>query len=305
MIASHGLPRRPGRPGSSSSGQRRLHDPEQGAQDPVLVEAGDGVEPPSKSWTTCLAPRSRSPAASGSSRTWKSSNSRRASAGLPASVDGVVQREGGADLPQVLGVGPHDRDLAPPEPGAEHQPVQPVVLQVAAPDHGEGLLEALAHPVGLEVGDLLVAQPEVVDPDRLRAGRPHLVGALVDDVDAHVLQQRQDVGEGDGLAVPEQLEPQRARRGLQRSVQVHREVVARRVPPSAGCRRRPRRRRCPAGRPRGTRRRSGRRSTPCSSPSWSTSASYRSSVHERIAATSRASISATSYSGTRRAPCGR
>ena len=45
----------------------------------------------------------------------------------------VVLAEGDAGLPQVLGVGAQDRDLAPGKPRPQHQPVQPVALQRAGP----------------------------------------------------------------------------------------------------------------------------------------------------------------------------
>ena len=70
-----------------------------------------------------------------------------------------------------------------------------------------------------------MAQPEVVDPDRLGAGRAHLVRALVDDVDAHVLQERQDVGEGDDWPCRKSLN-RSVPAAASRSVQVHPEVVA-------------------------------------------------------------------------------
>ncbi len=62
-------------------------------------------------------------------------------------------------------------------------------------------------------------QPEVVDPGRVAAARPDLVGPLVGDPDAHVLEQRQHVGERERAAGAIQLRAQRARAGLERAIE--------------------------------------------------------------------------------------
>ena len=52
----------------------------------------------------------------------------------------------------------------------EDEPVEAVVLGLPAPDPRERVLEHLAHVVRLELGALVVAEPEVVDPDRRPVG---------------------------------------------------------------------------------------------------------------------------------------
>src|SRR3990170_789333 len=85
------------------------------------------------------------------------------------------------------------------------EPIEVVALDLAAPGPGEGVPEDLAHAVGLEPA-ALVGQPEVVDPDRRCSGGPDLEGALVEDLDAHVLEQRQGVREQEPLSGAEELE---------------------------------------------------------------------------------------------------
>ena len=212
------------RPGSSSSAASPDHDAGADAQDPVLVEAGDGVERrPRSRGRACSATRSRSAGAVGiEPRLEELDEQPRASPGLFGERrHRCSPGERRADLPQVLGVAPAATATSRPRsPARSTSRLKPVVLQRRrARPSAKASWKRSRIPLGLEVGALLVAQPEVVDPDRVGAGRAHLVRALVDDLDAHVLQQRQHVGERDGLAVAEQLEPQRARRGLQRPVQ--------------------------------------------------------------------------------------
>ena len=57
-----------------------------------------------------------------------------------------------------------DHDLAPPEPGPQHQPVEAVVLDLPRPDAGERLAERLVHAVRVELGAFAVEHPEIVQP---------------------------------------------------------------------------------------------------------------------------------------------
>ena len=84
---------------------------------------------------------------------------------------------------------------APGQPGAEDEPVIAVVLDLAAPGLDERLAERLADAVRVGVAITAADEPEVVDPDALGVARPDRVGPLVGDVHAHVLEQRQHVGE--------------------------------------------------------------------------------------------------------------
>ena len=90
----------------------------------------------------CAASDAASPSA-GSKRARKRSTSQPGDRRIGAErALHVVLAEGDAGLAQVLGVGAQDRDLAPGEPGAQHQPVQPVALQRAGPQLVERLGEA-------------------------------------------------------------------------------------------------------------------------------------------------------------------
>ena len=135
--------------------------------------------------------------------------------------------EGAARLAEVLRDRAQDRDLARGQPGREHEPVEAVVLGLAAPGARERVLERLAHVVGVELGAPVVAEPEVVDPDRRPVGRLDLVRPLVADPDAHVLEQRQHVREEDRPARADELEGEVVERRLERDVEAHPEVAVR------------------------------------------------------------------------------
>ena len=70
-----------------------------------------------------------------------------------------------------------------------------------------------------------VGEAEVVDPDAVAAARHDRVGALVGDLHAHVLEQRQHVREHQRPPGAEQLRPQHARAGLERPVEADAEAV--------------------------------------------------------------------------------
>lgn len=110
----------------------------------------------------------------------------------------VVLAEGRTRLPQVLRVGAQHHGLPPVESGAEDQGVEAVVLRLALPDRGERLLEAGAGVVG-EIAAVAVGQrhpqPEVVDPGVGAVRAAQLVRPLVDDLDAELLERREDGGE--------------------------------------------------------------------------------------------------------------
>ena len=80
--------------------------------------------------------------------------------------DHVVAAERGADLAEVLAVGAQHGDLAAAQPGTQHEPVEPVVLDLAAPHRRERLLEALPH-----VGDVQ-ARPGPPGAARSRRSTP-------------------------------------------------------------------------------------------------------------------------------------
>ena len=169
---------------------RGLHQGQERAEDAVLVEAGDGVdgrlEPLREDAGLVVGVGLAGRVEAGVEQLHQQAGDVGVGGQRPLHVG---LREGRADLAEVLAVGPEDRHLPAGEAGAEHQPVEPVVLRLAPPGGGEGVGEDALHALGLEV-PLRRSQAEVVDPhDALVAGGPHLVGPLVDDAHAHVLQQ--------------------------------------------------------------------------------------------------------------------
>ena len=224
---------------------------EVGAQDPVVVEAGDVVERPARS---APRPPRRGPGRrAGSNRISKSSDQQ------PGDVDvvaqralDVVERERRVPLPHVLRVGAQHGRLPPGQPGAEHQRVEAVDLVVAVPDRADRVLEQLARVVRQRAA---VAQAELVDVRR-PVQAVELVGPLVDDLDAHRRQHRQHAGQRQRRADPVDLEPRLAAAGVevlvQRQVDAGAVLADRRSPPAG--RGRPRRpaARSPPCRPPGT-----------------------------------------------------
>jgi hypothetical protein len=128
-------------------------------------------------------------------------------------------------LAQVLSDRADDGDLAPGEPGAEHQAVVLVVLDVAAPGAEERILEGLPDPVRLQLPVALVDEAEVVDPDGRALVAAQLVWPLVRYLHAHVLEQGEHVGQGQGRARPEQLGADRALRRFEWPVEGDRDPV--------------------------------------------------------------------------------
>ena len=94
------------------------------------------------------------------------------------------------------------------EPGPEHEAVEAVVLGLALPHARPSVLEGLADPAGVQVACGAMDEPEVVDPERGPVGRLDLVGPFVDDRHAHVLEQRQHVGQRDALTRAVELQAQ-------------------------------------------------------------------------------------------------
>ncbi len=63
-----------------------------------------------------------------------------------------------------------------------------------------------------------------MQPEALAARGDELVGLLLDDAQAHVLEHRQDVGQGDGVVLARQLEAQHAPGMLERAIQRHGQI---------------------------------------------------------------------------------
>ncbi len=132
------------------------------------------------------------------------------------------QRE--ADLPQVLGVGAQHHDVGGRQPRRSDQAVEVVVLDLAAEDPRERVLEGRVQRVDLEAlaGDR-AEEPEVEHPHHRSAGRRDPVRALVLHLEAHALEHRQAVGQRHRRAAAEDLEAHHAGGGLRRPVQRQRQ----------------------------------------------------------------------------------
>ena len=128
---------------------------------------------------------------------------------------------GGPRLAQILRHGAQHHDLAPGELRRQHELVEPVGLRASVPDSRDRTLEEVAQlVVRHRVPDGPVAHPEaeVVDVQRQSVGALHLEGLLVDDLDTHVGEDREDVGERERVDA-EQLEPAHVVRGAGRAVE--------------------------------------------------------------------------------------
>ena len=108
----------------------------------------------------------------------------------------VVLAEAHPALAQVLRVGAQQRHLAPGQARRQHQGVEPVVLGLAEPERGQRVLEELTQAA--RSGGGRRPQAEFIDPERADTGVPaELVRMLVDDLEPHVLQLGQHVGQRD------------------------------------------------------------------------------------------------------------
>ena len=139
----------------------------------------------------------------------------------------VALAERAPRLAEVLRDRTEDRDLPSGQPRRQDEAVEAVVLGLATPGAGERILERLAHVIRLEFGPFVVAQPEVVDPDRRPVGRLHLVRPLVAHLDAHVLEHRQHVREEERLPGAKQLEREVIEGRLEWDVEAHADVAVR------------------------------------------------------------------------------
>ena len=109
---------------------------------------------------------------------------------LDQRVRHVALRIGHADLPQEARERAHQRHVAPHQPGRQHERVVAVVLGAAAHDDQEGAFELLLDGVEIERAAAGALDRHVVEPDvgLLGGADRDLVGLLVDDAKAHVLE---------------------------------------------------------------------------------------------------------------------
>ncbi len=108
--------------------------------------------------------------------------------------------------------------------GAQHQLVEAVVLHLAGGDLLIGLVEDLLHLRELDLGAVGRLHAEIMQPHGLaRIAEPQLERVLGEDAQAHMLQRRQHVREGERAAGDIELEAQLLGRGFDRAVEVDRE----------------------------------------------------------------------------------
>ena len=104
-------------------------------------------------------------------------------------------------LQPELAVGAQYGDLTPGQPGNGDEPVEAVVLDLAGPDFREAILEGVLHVDGVQLDPALAEHAEIVNPVALlAAGGRDSIGGLLDHLEAHVLEHRQNVGQGYRIA---------------------------------------------------------------------------------------------------------
>src|SRR5262249_55272613 len=137
------------------------------------------------------------------------------------------ERKRESDLPQIFRVSAEDDDLSRGQARGDHQTVEFVPLDLASEKAPKGVLEDRLQLIYLRVDvGALTNQPVIVNPDRLGAFKFQVIGALVQDLQAHGFEHRQAVGEHHGLALMHELEAQRAWRGFERAIERERERLA-------------------------------------------------------------------------------
>ena len=189
--------------------QHRAHDRQEAAQDPVLVEAVDGVDRLLDLARDVLGP----PAVAGRDRSARGT-APRARAATPAMREqrvlhvAVAERDPG--LAQVARDGAQHRHLAPVEPGADDQAVEAVLLGLAAPHAREALVEALADRVDVDRRPTPAGRSRRSTPARSSRGVTRYGRSSVT-VEAEALEHRQHVGQRHALAAAVELAAQRPR----------------------------------------------------------------------------------------------
>ena len=94
------------------------------------------------------------------------------------------------------------------EPGKQDEPVEAVVLDGVGPHADERVGEDLAQLVDVDPVRRQRPELEVVQIVGAAVGGPDLVRLLAQDLEAHVLEDRQRVGEEHDRVAPEELEAQ-------------------------------------------------------------------------------------------------
>ena len=110
--------------------------------------------------------------------------------------------------------------------GADDEPVEAVILDLAAPHTGEGRLEFLLDQCQVDRGAIAAFHLEIVDPRQFRAaGGRDLERILGDDAQPHMLQHGQHIGQRDGAAGVKQLQPHRVLGVLNAAIEIDAELL--------------------------------------------------------------------------------
>ena len=130
-----------------------------------------------------------------------------------------------AGLLAIAGQRPDQRRLAPMHAQLDHQPVERIAFGLAGPNRHEGGLEGRPHPIELQRLAGAVHQHELMHPgdDVLAACRLMRQGKafLGKPLEAHVVQDRQNVGEGDGGPGAIELQSEGGRRIVDLAIGPH------------------------------------------------------------------------------------
>ena len=105
----------------------------------------------------------------------------------------VARREGGAEQLPVLPVRAQDRDPAPVELAGDDQPVQPVRPGPPLPDGADRVGDDVRHPLEVELLSGRAEHAEVVQVAAVLTGADKPRRHLLDDGQAELLEQRQEV----------------------------------------------------------------------------------------------------------------
>ncbi len=143
----------------------------------------------------------------GSNRVWNRLDDLRGDAGvLSQRRPHVILRERHPDLAEETRQRADQGDVAPDKSGAEHQRVVAVILGASAHHREEAALEPLLDRGQLQLLARTAFERHVVEPDIGGVVRGDVVGALVDDAEAHILQHGHPFGERDRPAAAQDLE---------------------------------------------------------------------------------------------------
>ena len=111
-----------------------------------------------------------------------------------------------AGLLAVFGEGADQSRVAPADAKLQHQTVEAVGFGVFGPDGREGVLERILDVGEAEIAAARVLEQELVDVDGVALDGAHGVTELLKRLEAHVRQDRQDIGERGRVASPVELE---------------------------------------------------------------------------------------------------